>query len=90
MEHNGQVLLTQCLKITEKVSINFASEASYVYILSGQKFIENAKNSQFCKTQAYIQTVLSDRSILIRRKNSVKNAKIGKFKCDFFGDLQTL
>ena len=59
-------------------------------ILSGQKFIENAKNSQFCKTQAYSQTVLSDRSILIRRKNSVKNAKIGKFKCDFFGDLQTL
>ena len=29
----------QCLKITEKVSFNIASEASYVYILSGQKFI---------------------------------------------------
>ena len=27
----------QCLKITEKVSFNIASEASYVYILSGQK-----------------------------------------------------
>ena len=26
-----------CLKITEKVSFNIASEASYVYILSGQK-----------------------------------------------------
>ena len=35
---------TQCLKITENVSFNIASEASYVYILSGQKFIENAKN----------------------------------------------
>ena len=34
---------TQCLKITEKVSFNIASEASYVYILSGQKFIENDK-----------------------------------------------
>ena len=34
----------QCLKITEKVSFNIASEASYVYILSGQKFIKNAKN----------------------------------------------
>ena len=34
-----------CLKITEKVAFNIASEASY--ILSGQKFIENAKNGQF-------------------------------------------
>ena len=33
----------QCLKITEKVSFNIASEASYVYILSAQKFIRNAK-----------------------------------------------
>ena len=37
----------QCLKITEKVPFNIASEASYVYILSGQKFIKNAKNGQF-------------------------------------------
>ena len=37
----------QCLKITEKVSFNIASEASFVYILSGQKFIKNAKNGQF-------------------------------------------
>ena len=35
------------LKITEKVSFNIASEASYVYILSGQKLIKNAKNGQF-------------------------------------------
>ena len=34
----------QCLKITEKVSFNSASEASYGYILSGQKLITNAKN----------------------------------------------
>ena len=31
----------QWLKITEKVSFNIASEASYVYILSGQKLMEN-------------------------------------------------
>ena len=37
----------RCLKITEKVSFNIASEASYVYILSGQKFIKNAKNVPF-------------------------------------------
>ena len=34
----------RCLKITEKVSINIAS---YVYILSGQKLIKNAKNGPF-------------------------------------------
>ena len=33
--------LSQCMKITEKVSFNIASVASYVYILSGQKFIKN-------------------------------------------------
>ena len=36
----------QCLKITEKASFSIASEASYVYILSGQKFFKNAKNYQ--------------------------------------------
>ena len=34
-----------CLKFTEKVSLNIASEASYVYILS--ELIKNAKNVQF-------------------------------------------
>ena len=38
---------TQCLKITEKVSFNIASEASYVYILSKQKLIKNTKNGPF-------------------------------------------
>ena len=28
---------SQCLKIAQKVAFNIASEASYVYILSGQK-----------------------------------------------------
>ena len=37
----------QWLKITEKVSFNILSEASYVYILSGQKFIKNAKIEKF-------------------------------------------
>ena len=37
----------QCLKIAQKVSFNIASEASYIYILSGQKLIENAKNGHF-------------------------------------------
>ena len=37
----------QCLKIIEKVAFKIASEASYVYILSGQKLIKSAKNGQF-------------------------------------------
>ena len=41
------VINSQCLKITEKVSFNIASEASYIYILSGQKLIKNAKNGAF-------------------------------------------
>ena len=32
---------------SKKVSFNIASEASYVYILSGQKFIKNAQIGQF-------------------------------------------
>ena len=31
----------------KKVSFNIASEASFVYILNGQKFIKKAKNGQF-------------------------------------------
>ena len=41
--HIFQDFFPRCLKITkitEKVSLNIASEASYVYILSGQKFIK--------------------------------------------------
>ena len=38
---------SQCLKITEKVLFNIASEASYVYILSGQKLTKNTKNGPF-------------------------------------------
>ena len=48
---NVQLLIhfmtAQCLKIVQKVAFNFASEASYVYILSGQKLIKYAQNGQF-------------------------------------------
>ena len=43
----SKVNYARCLKITDKVSFNIASEASYVYILSGQKIIKSAKNGQF-------------------------------------------
>ena len=72
---------SQCLKFTEKVSFNIASEARYVYILSRQKLIKNAKNgflASFWKPEACGQTVLPDRSVLIRQKNGGKcqNSKI--------------
>ena len=55
------------------------SEASYVYILSGQKLIKNAKKgsilASFWKAEACGQTVLPDRSILKGQK-LVENAKI--------------
>ena len=40
--------LAQCLKIKEKVSFNIASEASFIYILIGQKFILKEKNGGKC------------------------------------------
>ena len=58
LEHNWALLslpkrdfrsleTTQCLNITENVSFKIASEASYIYILSGQKLTKNAKNVLF-------------------------------------------
>ena len=35
------------MNITENVSFNNASEASYIYILSGQQYIKNAKIGPF-------------------------------------------
>ena len=60
----------RCLKITEKVAFNIESEASYVYILSGQKLIKNVKKTRsilasFWKPDVCGQTVLPDRSISI-------------------------
>ena len=47
IDYKYVVYWARCLKITEKVSFNIASEASYVYILSGQKLIKNTKNGPF-------------------------------------------
>ena len=73
MQHARKMIwVSQCLKITEKVSFNIASEASYVYILSGRKLIKNGKNDPFWrvfwKPEACGQTVLPDRSVLIGQK----------------------
>ena len=77
---------SQCLKITEKVAFNITSEASYVYILSGQKLIKNAKMvhlASFWKPAIGGQTVLPERSLLIEQK-LVENAKIQKLEMRHF------
>ena len=40
-------IISRCLKIIEKVLFNIASDASYVYIPSGQKILKNAKVADF-------------------------------------------
>ena len=80
------------MKITEKASFN-KSEASHVYNLSRQKFIENAKKwsnvASFWKSEACSQTVLPDMSLLKGQK-LMENAKIQKFKWDILTYFQTL
>ena len=65
-----------CLKITEKVSFDIASEASYVYIFSGQKFVKNAKNGRFGE---FLKN-WSLRSNSVTRQVTFKGTKIG-WKC---------
>ena len=70
----------QCLKITQKVSFKMASEASYVFILSGQKLIKSAKNVVFWQVfdnyklavKEYYQRILMGQKLVenVELKNS--------------------
>ena len=66
---------TRGLKIVGKVSFNIASEASYVYILSGQKLIKNAQKmvhfGEFLKTWSL-------RSNSVTRQVSFNRTNIGR------------
>ena len=55
----------QCLKTTEKVSFNIASEASYVYIFSRHKFIKNAKNRRFFMLNSVTRQVSLNRTKIV-------------------------
>ena len=46
---NEATACSQWLKIDQQVAFNIASKASYVYNLSGQKFIKSAKLVHFCE-----------------------------------------
>ena len=45
--------------------------------------------ASFWKTEAYGQTVLPEKSVLVGQK-LVENAKIQKFKCDILSNFQTI
>ena len=68
---------------SKKVSFNIASEASYVYIMSGQKLIKKAKNSKFWRVFRNLKlprnSVTRQANLLIGQK-LVKKAKIEKIR----------
>ena len=73
----------------------FASEASYVYILSRQKFIINAKNGLFFRVFEKPDACGQIDNSVTRQVNFKKikiggNAEIQRFKCDILGDFQTM
>jgi len=79
------------LKITEKVAFNIAS---YVYILSGQKFIKKAKNGPFWrvfeKPEVCGQNSVTRQVTFNWTKIGGKCQKFENFKCDIFDNFQTL
>ena len=66
----------QCLKITEKVSFNIVSEASYVYILSGQKLIKNAKNDLFWRVFENLKLAVKQCYNMTKIGGKCQNSKI--------------
>ena len=80
-----------CLKITEKVSFNIASEASYVYNLdkSSLKMTKMVNLASFWNSEVCGQTVLPDITVLIGQKLE-DNAKIQNFKWDILSNFQIM
>ena len=76
----------QCLEINQKVSLNIASEASYVYILSRQKLIKNAKMVQFGNLQSNSVT----RQLSSNRTKIEGKCQNSEIKCDILKNLQTM
>ena len=72
-------MVTRCLKNIQKVKFNIASETSYVFILSGQKFIKNAKLDPFWRVFEKLKP---------QGRISVENAKIEKVKLDILFNFQ--
>ena len=80
-------------KSRKKVSFNIASEASYVYILSRQKFIKNARNYPIWRVFENLKLAVKQSyqtGHFFIGQRLAENDKIQKFKWDIFGDFQTL
>ena len=71
-----------------KVLFNITSEASYVYNLNEQKFIENAKNGPFW--QVFENLKLVDKQCYQTKIGPKIDEKCQKFKCDILSNFQTL
>ena len=81
----------QCLKTTEKVSFNIASEASFHFewTIVKQKCQKWYNLPSFWKPEVGGQTLFPDRSVLIGQK-LVENANIQKFRCEILSNFQTM
>ena len=66
--------VTPCVKIDRKVAFNIASEASYVYILNGQKFIKNDQFDKLFRTKS-LRSNSATRQVTFDRKNCWKMPK---------------
>ena len=74
--------MAQCLKITEKVSLNIFATFTFGVDKSSWKMPKMVNFGDFWKPEACGQTVLSDRSPLIGQKLA-KNAKIENSNATF-------
>ena len=71
--------------MAQKVTFNIASEASYVYILRGQKFIKNAHFEEFLKTWSLLSNSVTRQVNFIWTKMDKKNSN-----WDILCNFQTL
>ena len=76
------------MKITEKVLFDIASEASYLYILSGQKLIKNAQNGAFGQIFENLKLAVKKGDQKVS-SNMTKNTN-GKSQCDILSNFQTI
>ena len=85
---------SQCLKVKEKVAFNIASEASYIYILSGQKFIKNYAIKSDLSGNTVFKNAVNWTNVGTFNEYSTQNVNVARFarnvECDFFFDFQTL
>ena len=81
---------TQCFKIIEKIAFNIASEASKVYILSGQMLTKNAQNGPFWRFFENLKLAVNQCYQTGQFVKGQKLAKNGKLKSDNLDDFQTM